>query len=221
MSDNPEVKDFYDKTIDAFCKTFEIKDSVFHELASLELDEFRLHMVSGLSLGVVSFRAESWRLPYQKILSQKDFELYRSIAWVKSDDYWADEAGKLSVEFNYDLIAKGKRIERIFILRENVWASVGLKESIREQKSKGINVKIARESSIPPEEDLLHDLGIYGDRAVGYQHTDDRCRTIRFDLHFDKTQIEKAKGIFERLKMHTLKPSEVEAYLDSGAPKTK
>gem|GEM_PF-5292983 len=214
IATDPNVRNFYDGTIDALCEAFEIKDDVFRELAISVLNEFRLRL-SELSRGTVSFRAESFRFIYQKILSQEDVRSYKSIAWLKSENYWADEAGKFSVDFNYNLLAKGKSLERIFILRDKVWMNKRVKKWIHEQRSRGVDVKIVKESSIPPEEDLLYDLGIYGDRAVGYLQQDDNCRTLRFDLHFDKIQIDKAMDIFERLKTHALRPSEVETYLDS------
>lgn len=217
IAHEPNVKEFYDQTIDALCQTFEIKDQVFLELVKSKLNEFRLQLVTELAVGMISFRAESWRVPYQKILSQPDVTLYKSIAWVKSEAYWQDEAGRSSIEFNYELISRGKEIERIFILRDNVLKSSKIKKWIREQRDNGIKVLIAKESSIPSEEDLLYDLGIYGNRAVGYQHIDDNCRTIKFELYFDKSQIERAKEIFERLKLHTLKTSEVKTYLASRA----
>lgn len=213
---DPNVRNFYDKTIGPLCETFEIKDDVFRELAISVLKEFRSRLDRELSRGTVSFRAESFWPVYQRLLSQEDIGSYKSVAWVKSEDYWTNEAGKFSVDFNYDLLVKGKSIERIFILRDKVWMNERVKKWIYQQKSRGINVKIVKESSIPPEEeDLRCDLGIYGDRAVGYVQEDDNCRIVQFDLHFDKIKIDKAGDIFERLKTHALRPFELETYLDS------
>lgn len=215
IATDPNVRDFYNETINPLCEAFEIKDNVFRELAISVLKEFRSRLERELSRGTVSFRAESFWPVYQKLLSQEDIGSYKSIAWVKSEDYWANEAGKFSVDFNYDLLAKGKSIERIFIVRDKVWMNKRVKKWICEQKIRGINVKVVKESSIPPEEDLRYDLGIYGDRAVGYVQEDDNCRIVQFDLHFDKIEIDKASNIFEQLKTHALRPFELETYLDS------
>jgi hypothetical protein len=213
ISQDENVKEFYENTCEPLCAIFGIKDNVFIDLVKSRLTEFRLQLTTELAMGTVSFRAEAWRAPYRAILDQPDVKIYKSVAWVKSEDYWQDPAGKTSIQFNYELIQKGKEIERIFIVRDSVWNSIKVKNWILEQRNKGIKVAVAKESHIPVEEDLLYDLGIYGNRAVGYQNIDDNCRTINFQLHFNKSRIEKAKELFEKLKTHTLTPSELESYL--------
>lgn len=214
ISKDPDVKEFYDNSVQSLCKVFQIRDSVFLRLVRSRLKEFRLELATELSMGMISFRAEAWRVHYQEILGQPDVIEYKSVAFVKSENYWHDETGKYSIQFNYELLKKRKSIERIFIIRDSVWNSTRIKDWIREQKDKGIVVGVARESRIPPEEDLLYDLGIYGDRAVGYQTMNDDCKTTSFQFHFNKDTIEKTKEQFERLKIHTLLPSELEDYLN-------
>ena len=214
ISQDKDVKEFYENSVQSVCKIFQIRDSVFLRLARSRLNEFRLELATELSMGMISFRAEAFRVHYHEILSQPDVTEYKSVAFVKSENYWHDETGKYSIQFNYELLKKGKGIERIFIIRDSVWNSNRIKDWIREQKEKGIVVGVAKESRIPPEEDLLYDLGIYGNRAVGYQTTNDDCKTTSFQFHFNKDTIDKAKEQFERLKIHTLLPGELDNYLN-------
>jgi hypothetical protein len=213
IAQNPNVKEFYDSTIQPFCEIFAVKDDVFIDLVKSRLNEFRLQLATEFAMGTISFRAEAWRVPYRNILNQPDMKVYKSVAWVKSEDYWQDQTGKSSIQFNYELIKSGKEIERIFIVRDSVWNSSKIRNWIREQKDKGIKIAVAREGLIPVEEDLMYDMGIYGERAVGYQNLDENCRTTSFQLHFNKSRVEKANELFEKLKMHTLTLNELESYL--------
>ena len=45
-------------------------------------------------------------------------------------------------------------------------------------------------------------LGSTGDRAVGVQQLDDRCRTESFELSFDREQVRLATARWRRLKLH-------------------
>lgn len=215
-----DIRKFYEDTVQSLCKVFQIRDDIFLSLAASRLKEFKLELATELSMGTISFRAEAWRAYYRKILTQPDVTEYISVAYVKSERYWADEAGRNSLQLNYDLLKEGKSIERIFIVRDSVKDSIKIKDWIREQKEKGIVVWVAYESQIPLEEDLLYDLGVYGNRAAGYQTTNDDCTiTTKLQFHFNEDNIEKARERFERLKMHALLPNELEEYLDTaGCP---
>lgn len=212
---DPVLRDFYYETINPLRAAFETKDEVFREEASNVLREFYMRLENELSRGTITFRAELFWPIYQKLLNQDDVKSYKSIAWVRSEDYWTNAAGRAIVDFNYELVTKGKSIERIFILPDKVWTNKRVKRWIREQKNRGINVKIVKENSILPEEELRCDLGIYGERAVGYVQEDENCRILQFDLHFDKKEIDKANGIFEQLKTHALRAVELEKYFGS------
>jgi hypothetical protein len=37
---------------------------------------------------------ESWRTAYQAVLADPDVKEYRSVAWVKTEDYWQDLPGQ-------------------------------------------------------------------------------------------------------------------------------
>jgi hypothetical protein len=203
IHENKEVSKFWENTSESLNRIFLIRDNVFLDLARSRLTEFRLQLVTELGRGIISFPAEAWRTPYLEILSQPDVTDYKSVAFVKSEDYWQESAGKYVMEFNFEFVKRGKRIERIFILRDAVWGSRKVKYWIKEQREEGIRIAVVRERCIPPEEDLLYDLGIYGDRAVSYHDTDDSCRTISFQLDFNRDSVERAKGLFRKLKMYT------------------
>ena len=52
-------------------------------------------------------------VPHPKILSQPDVTYYKSVAFVKSTDYWHDQTGKYSIQFNYELLKRGYSEEDI------------------------------------------------------------------------------------------------------------
>lgn len=224
IAQNPNVRKFYDETIEPLCRIFEIKDNVFSSLVEERLADFQHELRTNLSAGKVTFPAEAFRVTYADILSQPDIKEYKSVAWVKSEDYWQDPAGKSSLRFNLDLLQKGVDIERIFIVRDDVWDSAKIKNWIRqqrdykvkidgEQKENKIRIAVTKESLIPVKENLLEDYGIYGNRAMGVQNIDDKSKTTTFDLYFDKAKIAKARRDFEKLKIHTLTSDELESYL--------
>ena len=120
---------------------------------------------------------------------------YQSVAWVKTRDYWQDRPGRQSMRLNYDLVRRGLRIERIVILRGDLWPEGEPLPSPRRSvpgstssttTASGSRWSASRRSSREP--DLLADFGIYGDRAIGIQELDEQSRTLRFILHFDRPE---------------------------------
>ena len=83
-----------------------------------------------------------------------------------------------------------------------------IRQWIHEQSSRGVDVRLVRESSLKSEPDLVADMGIYGNRAVGFQELDDECHTVRFTLHFDMDQLTSAEGRWDRLKIYAMKYEE-------------
>ena len=55
------------------------------------------------------------------VLNQPNITEYRSVAWVKTEDYWQDLPGQHAMQFNYALLDRGMKIERAFILGWNLW----------------------------------------------------------------------------------------------------
>lgn len=147
--------------------------------------------VKALAGGKVVFTAtEAWRATYEHILCLPDVRHYRSVAWIRNEDYWQDVPGQRSMQLNYDLLLEGVRIERILILCDFFWPAAALlpaadiRRWIDQQHNEGIWIGLVRESDIEGEAGLLADIGIYGDRATGTWELDGQCRTVRFTLDF-------------------------------------
>lgn len=150
---------------------------------------------------------EAWRAAYELVLSEPEVREYRSVAWVKTEDYWQDLPGQHAMQFNYGLLDRGVKIERTFILGWNLWPpELALpKQAIRawidEQHYRGVEVWLVREPELIGEPDLLCDFGIYGDEATGRQELDEASRTICYTLSFDPAAIRLAKDRWMRLAL--------------------
>ena len=164
--------------------------------------------VATLAKGQVVFDAtETWRAAYQRVLETMRVKTYYSVAWVRTNGYWNDTPGRQSMRFNYELIERGFRIERVHILPDELWPfdekmpTGGILEWLVEQQGRGIIVSLVRESDLAKEPDLLRDFAIYGDRAMGIQDLDEESHTVRFILSFDQPSIRQALAQWERLTL--------------------
>jgi len=180
-------------------------DPILREIAGLKLASI-VDQLSPLADGTALFAGtEGWRTVYEKLLESPDLKEYRSVAWVRSKDYWQDAPARQSMEANFAAINRGVRIERILILRDDIWPKdqilpVGdFQAWIENQHNHGVWVVLARESDLMAEPGLLVDMGIYGTRAVGTQELDERCRTLRFSLTFDPQTVRLARDRWDRL----------------------
>ncbi|MBX9681626.1 MAG: hypothetical protein K2X38_22955 [Gemmataceae bacterium] len=200
----------YLKFADALTKIGRHNDRLFRDLALHRLttvaDEF-----ATMATGRIVFHAtETWRTAYQHILETLRVKTYLSVAWVRTNDYWNDAPGRQSMQFNYELVGRGIRIERVHILSEELWPfderlpTGGILEWLVEQRGQGIHVSLLRESDLSKEPDLLRDFAIYGDRATGTQELDEDSRTVRFVLSFDEPSIQKALDRWERLTLYSV-----------------
>ena len=200
----------YVKFADALTKIGRHNDRLFRDLALHRLttvaDEF-----ATMANGRIVFHAtETWRTAYQHILETLRVKTYLSVAWVRTNDYWNDAPGRQSMRFNYELVGRGIRIERVHILSEELWPfderlpTGGILEWLVEQRGQGIHVSLLRESDLSKEPDLLRDFAIYGDRATGTQELDEHSRTVRFVLSFDEPSIQKALDRWERLTLYSV-----------------
>ena len=193
----------------AICKTLadltKQTDPILREIAGLKLASI-VDQLAPLADGMALFSGtEGWRTVYEKLLQSPDLKEYQSVAWVRTKDYWQDAPGRQSMEANFAAINRGVRIERILILREDIWpkdqilplGDIGV--WIENQHNHGVWVVLARESDLIAEPGLLVDMGIYGTRAVGTQELDERCRTLRFSLTFDPQSVRLAKDRWDRL----------------------
>ncbi len=72
------------------------------------------------------------------------------------------------------------------------------------QYQNGIEVSLLRASDLDEDRSLICDFGIYGERAVGYQSTDETGRTTRYELHFDATSIQLAEQRWKQLQLYAI-----------------
>jgi hypothetical protein len=165
--------------------------------------------VKALSCGRIVFAStESWRTAYEELLQAPRLKAYRSVAWVKSKEYWQGQPGRQAMRLNFELAKKGVAVERVAILRESVWPldaehpSPAIVPWLDEQAGEGIRLSVVRERELSQEHDLLCDFGIYGERATGIQDLDDEGRTLRFTLSFDKDSLDLARERWRRLSLY-------------------
>lgn len=185
-------------------------DPIFRELALARLADMRAE-AQALCRGEIIFQnTETWRAAYEKLLSSLDFSLYRSVAWVRTADYWRDQPGRRSIRLNYDLLDRGLAIERVLILAPELWGqgtpfpNASIRTWIEEQHYRGISLSLVREQDLAGEPDLLRDFGIYGERATGEQELDKQSRTKRFRLDFSEEAITQATDRWNRLQIFSI-----------------
>ena len=210
LSTNDNLRRFYMTTIGPLESAYENTDTVFRELMEQRLREAIAPLRSDWREWKLVYRGELWRNAYRQVLDEDDVHDYKSIAWIKSNDYWQDPPGREAFRYNRDLVNK-KNVQRIFLVRRSVMDSDEVKNIIRADRSAGITVSVAIEENVP--EELRHDLGIYGKRAVGYQFTDDRSQTDRFELLFDPEEVQIANTRFAALERWSLTEQELEHFL--------
>ncbi len=183
-------------------------DPVLRRFAQLKLTSLAAE-VQSLARGTIVFAStETWRTVYEQLLESPGLDSYRSIAWVKSAGYWQDRPGRQSMRLNFEMARRGMRIERILILRDELWPlgrrvpTPAIRPWIEEQHAHGIVVSLVRESEILSEPDLLADFGIYGERATGIHELDEQGRTLRFILQFDLEGLKLATDRWSRLTLY-------------------
>lgn len=185
------------------------RDSIYREIALEQLQGIA-HQTGLIALGVFIFEGtETWRIVYERLLRSPGLHLYRSVAWVKNANYWQDEPGRKSMAVNFELNdSEQLNIERIAIIADelwpvdDVWPVESLRQWLHEQHARGIWLKFVRQSALANEPDLIADIGIYGSRALGIQELDEHCRTNRFTLTFDFSQVSAAEERWKRLAVY-------------------
>lgn len=182
-----------------------LKKSALVNLASIS------EQLRTLAEGRIVFSAtETWRTVYEQLLQSPGLGTYRTVAWVKARDYWQDAPGRQSMRLNLSLAREGLRIERIVILRDDLWppasrlSASAIRPWIHQQRESGIVVSLIREGDIAGESDLAADIGLYGDRAVGIQELDEEARTVSFVLEFGEASLRLAQAWWDRLCLYAL-----------------
>lgn len=187
-----------------------LQDPLFRELALVRsaalVDEAKL-----LAAGDIVFtNTETWRAAYERLLGGLNISTYYSVAWVRTSDYWCDQAGRRSIRLNYELLDKGLRIERILILPPTLWRNgdaapcAVVRMWMEEQHYRGVSLSLVRESDLKSERDLISDFGIYGDRAAGEHEMDEQTRTISFRLSFAEAAVRRAREKWHRLSVFSI-----------------
>lgn len=204
-----DLFDQYSGIADSLSELAKQHDPVLRRFSLLKLASVS-EQVKSLARGIVIFSStESWRTVYEQLLESLDLTSYRSVAWVKTRDYWQDPPGRQSMRLNFEMVRRGLRIERLIVLRGDLWPvgspfpDPSIRPWIEQQHDQGIAVSLVRESDIACESELLADFGIYGDRAVGVQELDEQARTIRFILDFSPQSIRLAQDRWEKVAIYT------------------
>lgn len=208
LAGSAELFDYYTDLSRGLVTLAEKTDPLLREFAVIKLASLT-EQVTSLAEGEIIFTStESWRTAYERLLQSYGLGEYLSVAWVKSADYWHDAPGRQSLRLNYEVAARGLRIERFIILRDSLWPpgerlpAPDVLAWIEEQHQHGVLISLARESALLAEPDLLCDFGIYGARAVGIHELDEQSRTLRFVLHFSRQQLNLAHARWSRLALY-------------------
>lgn len=219
-------RDLYEQYL-AICKGLtdlaRSTDPILRETAVLKLGSVAGE-IEALASGTVVFAGEGWRAVYMQLLKSPDLKHYRSVAVVKTKDYWADAPGRQSMQSNYDAAHSGVLIERVVIVSDHLFPVSDLlpvdsvREWVQEQHDHGLWVCLVRESALAREPDLLADIGIYGDRALGILDLDERSRALRFTLQFDPQAVRLAQERWRRLVLYATPFRELLERLDRLPP---
>lgn len=190
-------------------------DSVFRKLLATQLAALTEQARPWLHGQLIYPSTEAWRTAYEDVLTDPAVSEYRSVAWVKTEDYWQDLPGQHAMQFNYALLDRGVKIERILILGWNLWPPEltlphsSIRTWIEEQHYRGVQTLLVRESDLVSETGLLCDFGIYGERATGQQELDNASRTVCFTLAFDRAAVELARNRWARLALFAIPYAEL------------
>jgi len=199
----------YRRITEMLLKTSKHPDPIYRMIALEQLDE-TVRRVTTIAAGSLVFEGtETWRIVYERLLRSPDLYLYRSIAWIRTIDYWQDEPARKSMAVNYELQRENRlNIERIAIIADEL-LPYGSRDPVEpiaswlhEQDAAGIAVRLVRQSALCQEPDLKADLGIYGSRALGTQEVDPLGLTSRFVLTFDFAKVLEAEARWNRLLVY-------------------
>ena len=182
-------------------------DPLLREIAALKLTSVNAQIDLFASGTIVFAGTETWQAVYEQLLAGGSVREYRSVAWVRSRNYWQDAPGRQSMRANFEAVHRRVLIERIAILPDALWPNDNelptdaIQLWLQEQHDHGLHLVLVRESALRGEPDLLADFGIYGDRAVGTQELDEQSRTVRFTLSFDPQSVRLADDRWRRLSI--------------------
>lgn len=181
-------------------------DSILRQFVMLKLANLG-EQLQMLADGTIVFSdAQAWQTIYDQFLRSPDITKHWSVAWVRSADYWQDEAGQQNIAANFAAVRRGMMIHRLVIIADQLWPKSAhlpnepIRQWAEDQHNQGMWLGLIRESTVVHESDLLADIGIYSDRAVGIQELDEQSHTRRFVLSFDAVKVQAAMARWNRLK---------------------
>ncbi len=210
LAGDPKLSRWHNDLLDNLLRVVQESDSIYRRLALERLENSGLD-VETLAKKVVDFEStECWRVVYEELLRSPGLHLYRSVSFIESQDYWQDAPGRQSTQLNLELHKQQVvTIERIAIIADHLWPQDSLfpvspiHSWLDIQHRHGIWLKLVRESALQNDPELIADIGIYGNRAVGKQVADPSGRTIRFSLSFDFEELRASERIWERLVVYS------------------
>jgi hypothetical protein len=210
LASDPELFKLYRTLCDGLTAVAGHTDGILRDAAIQKIATVA-EQIAGLGEGKVVFAlTEGWRTVYERLLLSPGLKTYRSVAWVRTSDYWQDEPGRQSMRMNYEAVDRGVLIERVILLRDDLWPTESILPVpailpwIEEQHNHGLWIMLARVSEVAREPDLLVDVGLYGTRAVGVQELDDCSRTLRFTLDLNKEAVHVAEERWRRISLYAV-----------------
>src|SRR5207302_1566908 len=98
LAPDPELYQRYSSICRGLTELAEQSDPVLRQIALLKLSSV-VGQIGSLAGGTVVFAGtEGWRTVYEQLLRSPDIREYRSVAWVRSKDYWQDQPGRQSIQ---------------------------------------------------------------------------------------------------------------------------
>ena len=209
LAKDEEVFHIYTRAAEALKQISNHRDPILRDLTLHRAEQVAGELAALADRRIVFVGTEAWRAAYERLLRSPGLHLYRSVAVIETKTYWQDEPGKQSMQLNLELVDEAAlNIERIVVIADDLWPASEhfplepVREWIETQHNHGMWIKLVRRSEIANEPQLIVDLGIYGNRAVGVQELDERGRTVRFTLSFDFEKVLSAEQRWDRLTMY-------------------
>jgi len=111
LASDPELFRLYRALCDGLTAVARQSDPLLRD-AALEKFVSVADQIGGLAQGKVAFAlTEGWRTLYERLLKTPGLREYRSVAWVRSADYWQDVPGRQSMRVNFEAAEDGLLIE--------------------------------------------------------------------------------------------------------------
>ena len=121
----PELAIAQDVIADSLRRLTGQDDPILLDAAVVRLATIQEELRSLAAGRIVFVGTEAWRAIYDQLIRSPDVDCYRSVAWMRNEDYWRDTPGQNSMRTNYDRLQE-VNIERILILSDFFWPAGAL-----------------------------------------------------------------------------------------------